>query len=68
MFFDSGGVACTFVEDMVKAYPLLRDSFENKCWEITRLQPIEEDILVLAIEDALPIIYKYQEENGNISD
>ena len=56
MFFDSGKVACVIVEDLVKEYPELKDKFENKSWEITRLKPIKEDIIVMAVRDAEDII------------
>lgn len=59
MFFDADQVACTFVEDLVKEFPELQEQFMEKSWEITRLKPIEEEFIVMALADAIEIIDEY---------
>ena len=68
LFFDCDGIACTFVEDMALAYPQLKDEFEEISWNIDRLSPIAETYNVVAIEDALQIIYASESGLGLVSE
>lgn len=60
IFFDADRIACTFLDDMIKAFPDLGEKFIKMSWTITRVEPVKKEYEVLAVQDAIDIIDKYE--------